>query len=272
MKKLIILGLIVLLTACSQQTTKQNTQPKINNNTNNNQPSETDQPKIGMANPASTNCVDKGGNLQMEERADLGTYGVCYFEDNRQCEEWALLRGDCPQGGLKVTGYITDAARFCAITGGSYTVTNEADITDTSKEAGTCTFKNGKICDVWEYWEGKCNQELEDTSKQESEIDTQDQVLAQNWIKENATTYLFDGYNLEFVQQNDVRCPSCNEYIFKFQSRQAGYGDRTNQVTAQVITPHTINILVENGKVTSAITDETYDEIKKNLLDNLIDK
>jgi putative hemolysin len=32
-----------------------------------------------------------------------GQYGVCFFEDNRQCEEWALLRGDCPVGGKKVT-------------------------------------------------------------------------------------------------------------------------------------------------------------------------
>lgn len=48
----------------------------------------------------------------------LGQYGVCLFEDNRQCEEWALLRGQCPVGGLKITGYENEAQIYCAITGG----------------------------------------------------------------------------------------------------------------------------------------------------------
>jgi predicted metal-dependent phosphoesterase TrpH len=35
---------------------------------------------------------------------DGGEYGICVFEDNRQCEEWALFRGECPAGGRKATG------------------------------------------------------------------------------------------------------------------------------------------------------------------------
>jgi len=57
-----------------------------------------------MANPASENCVAQGGALLIETRGDGGQYGVCLFEDNRQCEEWALYRGDCPVGALKITG------------------------------------------------------------------------------------------------------------------------------------------------------------------------
>ena len=76
-----------------------------------------------IANPASQNCIDQGGTLQIEERGDGGQYGICYFEDNRQCEEWALLNGACPVGGVKVTGYITPAAQYCAITGGTYAIT-----------------------------------------------------------------------------------------------------------------------------------------------------
>jgi putative hemolysin len=78
---------------------------------------------------------------------------VCFFEDNRQCEEWALLNGDCPVGGLKVTGYITDAAVYCAITGGTYEITG----TDAAGvEQGTCTLPDETICDVWEYYNGTC--------------------------------------------------------------------------------------------------------------------
>ena len=107
----------------------------------------------GIANPASENCVAQGGTLTITERGDGGQYGICYFEDNRQCEEWALLRGDCPVGGLKVTGYVTPAATYCAITGGEYAVTGNSGQED---EQGTCTFKNGTTCDVWAYYNGQC--------------------------------------------------------------------------------------------------------------------
>jgi dipeptidase D len=107
----------------------------------------------GIANPASENCTSQGGTLTIEERGDGGQFGVCYFEDNRQCEEWALMRGDCPAGGLKVTGYITSAARYCAITGGTYAVTGN---NGTEDEQGTCAFKDGSQCDAWEYYNGEC--------------------------------------------------------------------------------------------------------------------
>ena len=106
-----------------------------------------------IANPASENCIQQGGTLVIQERSDGGQYGVCFFEDNRQCEEWAMLRGDCPVGGVKVTGYVTPAAQYCAITGGEYQVTGSSN---TEQEQGTCTFKNGQTCDVWEYFAGKC--------------------------------------------------------------------------------------------------------------------
>ena len=83
-----------------------------------------------IANPASQNCLEQGGTLSLEERGDGGPFGVCYLEDNRQCEEWALMRGDCPAGGLKVTGFITSAARYCAITGGAYAVTSNSGASD----------------------------------------------------------------------------------------------------------------------------------------------
>jgi putative hemolysin len=112
-----------------------------------------DQLPAARANPASVNCGTQGGTLSIQRRGDGGEYGICLFEDNRQCEEWALLRGDCPPGGLKVTGYVTPAARYCAITGWQYRVTGEAN---TEHEQGECAFGNGETCDAWEYFDGKC--------------------------------------------------------------------------------------------------------------------
>jgi putative hemolysin len=106
-----------------------------------------------IANPASQNCVARGGMLRIESRPDGGQYGVCIFEDNRQCEEWAMFRGQCPVGGLRVTGYITTAARYCAITGGRYTVIAKSGTAD---EQGACSLPGGKACAAGAYYAGTC--------------------------------------------------------------------------------------------------------------------
>lgn len=46
---------------------------------------------IGMANPASVSCLQKGGQSEIRSSAE-GQYGVCRFADGRECEEWALHR------------------------------------------------------------------------------------------------------------------------------------------------------------------------------------
>ena len=107
-----------------------------------------------IANPASENCVKQGGAVSIVARGDGGKYGICTFADNGQCEEWALLRGECPAGGVKVTGYVTPAATFCAITGGTYAVTSNSGQPD---EQGTCTLPGGVQCDATAYYDGKCD-------------------------------------------------------------------------------------------------------------------
>ena len=91
--------------------------------------------------------------MTIEQRGDGGEFGVCTFEDNRQCEEWALLNGACPVGGRKVTGYLTPAARYCAITGGQYA---DNGATSAANEQGICTFPSGSSCPAADYFNGKC--------------------------------------------------------------------------------------------------------------------
>ena len=109
-----------------------------------------------LANPASQHCVAQGGTVSIEASPQGGQYGVCLFDDNRQCEEWAMLRGECPTGGIKVTGYATPAARYCAITGGTYTVTGASGTPD---ERGTCTLPGGRECTALSHYEGSCTQQ-----------------------------------------------------------------------------------------------------------------
>jgi len=71
----------------------------------------------------------------MQKNPSGGEYGICFFEDNRQCEEWALFRGDCQKGGRKVTGYETDAQVYCAITGGIVRMNNSPILCDLPNNA-----------------------------------------------------------------------------------------------------------------------------------------
>jgi len=89
--------------------------------------------------------------------------------------------------------------------------------------------------------------------------------IAEEAVK-NAPTYKFDGFDLQFVGSEALRCPYCWEFTFSFKSRAAGYGDRKGQMLAQVITPHTIQVTVDKGRVTSVVTDQTFDEMNQKFL------
>ncbi len=91
--------------------------------------------------------------------------------------------------------------------------------------------------------------------------------IAENWILNNSPTYLFDGFNLEFVSENELLAGKIYSFVFAFDSRAAGYGDRSDQMLAQVITPHMIEVVVEEGEVVSAITDQAFDEIKGEMIE-----
>ena len=49
-------------------------------------------PRVGMPNPASVHCVEQGGRSETRTAKDGGQFGICVFNDGRQCEEWALFR------------------------------------------------------------------------------------------------------------------------------------------------------------------------------------
>lgn len=102
--------------------------------------------KTSLANPASVNCTEKGGKLTIEMKEDGSEYGLCTFENSMLCEEWALMRGDCPVGGVEVTSYDSPQQVFCVISGGQ---------TEAAENA-TCTFPNGTVCSVDLYYQGLC--------------------------------------------------------------------------------------------------------------------
>ena len=102
---------------------------------------------VSKGNPASVYCTRVGGIVTMNTRGDGRAYGMCRFTDNRACEEWALFRGHCPLGGVRVTGFDTIAQEYCAWLGGETLAVPHA----------TCTLPSGKVCDDDALYNGMCD-------------------------------------------------------------------------------------------------------------------
>ena len=80
----------------------------------------------------------------------------------------------------------------------------------------------------------------------------------------NSPTFAFDGMQdtlmADFISVMESY-PEQYRINVSFTSAHAGFGDRTDQVVAQVITPHIMDIIVSDGKVISAVTDGLWDEL-----------
>jgi hypothetical protein len=86
------------------------------------------------------------------------------------------------------------------------------------------------------------------------------QEIARKYVI-NDPTFQFDGMmgTLALMNTTTLNCPYCWEFAYQFDCRQAGYGNRTGLMVAQVITPHTARIVVQEGKVASAVMDSNWD-------------
>lgn len=100
-----------------------------------------------IANPASQNCIKSGGKLIIQKNDNAGEYGVCVFDDNRQCEEWALFRGECPKAGVEITGYDLPEQIFCVISGGQI-----------QANGSECLLADGRVCVNKMLYNGQCNE------------------------------------------------------------------------------------------------------------------
>lgn len=109
-------------------------------------PQNSQSSNAGLANPASVNCAKQGGQSEIVTKKDGSQYGVCEFEDDQECEEWALFRRECPVGGVKTIGFDNEAQIYCAITGGQTLAVPNAK----------CTLPSGQVCNAEAYYNGKC--------------------------------------------------------------------------------------------------------------------
>jgi putative hemolysin len=88
MNKLRLVVFVVAFCALSSCATKESPQPEA--------PEAAAAPQgAQIANPASVNCEQKGGKLEIVEGPG-GQQGICVLPDGTRCDEWAYFRGECP--------------------------------------------------------------------------------------------------------------------------------------------------------------------------------
>jgi len=92
--------------------------------------------------------------------------------------------------------------------------------------------------------------------------------IADEFVK-NSPTFVFDGIesSLTLTETLYPDIENAWQFVFSFESRHSGYGDRTGQNLLQVITPHQAIVTVENGKVINAIMDEKWDMLQQRMID-----
>jgi hypothetical protein len=85
----------------------------------------------------------------------------------------------------------------------------------------------------------------------------------------SSPTFAFDGMEETLqVQLGSVTDETIPKYEIHvtFDSRHGGYGDRTDKIVTEAITPHSMVVIVSDGQVISAIIDGMWDEINQKLL------
>ncbi len=90
------------------------------------------------------------------------------------------------------------------------------------------------------------------------------QVIAEEFVR-GSPTFNFDGIEktLKLTKTLTAQRPYYWSFTFEFDSRAAGYGNRTGKMLAQVITHHRAVIAVEQMEVTSAVVDDKWDMLRQ---------
>jgi len=87
-------------------------------------------------------------------------------------------------------------------------------------------------------------------------------ALIATYFVKNEGTYKFDGipetFKLNLNGSKNISKYSW-EFVFEYQSRNSGYGDRKNVIVNPVITNHYAKIVMENGTIKSALLDNEWD-------------
>jgi len=87
----------------------------------------------------------------------------------------------------------------------------------------------------------------------------------------NSPTFKYDGIegSIELTDTVALETPSSWTFVYEFESTHAGYGNREDQMLAQVITSHTAYITIQQGKIAIAQVDNIWNMLRQRELRGL---
>jgi len=91
-------------------------------------------------------------------------------------------------------------------------------------------------------------------------------TLAKQFVMDDAT-FQFDGMADTMTGTIDESADPAIATV-EFTSRNAGFGNRSGMMLAEVLTPHTAIVKISNGQVVSAVMDGTWDMMSQKVIAN----
>ncbi|MCL1050336.1 DUF333 domain-containing protein [Shewanella abyssi] len=112
--------------------------------------------KVGLANPASSDCITQGGTLDIQTE-DTGQVGYCILPDGQRIEEWQLYRSSKQTPITAPVSKPNPATEYCNQLNGTV-----------SLAGGICTLPNGDAIDQWQLYKRDHQQAVEVTEMQKT--------------------------------------------------------------------------------------------------------
>jgi len=107
--------------------------------TKENNTSDSNEPGMGIANPAAVYCKELGYEYKIITDSEGGQRGVCILPDNTICDEWEFFKGKC---GKEFT--------YCEKHGGKIITTTEG--CNITSECAVCVLSDGTKINEWDYF------------------------------------------------------------------------------------------------------------------------
>lgn len=105
---------------------------------------------------------------------------------------------------------------------------------------------------------GKIGADIFETQKEQALNEARRFILESSTFKHDGIS---DTLKIKYVSVMESQPVQYNVEA-SYTSTHSGYGDRTDQMVAQVLTDHNVELIITKGTVVSAINDRTWDEIR----------
>ena len=119
------------------------------------QPPPANMTGAGVPNPAADFCTSQNATrYEIRGAPDGSRHGVCILPDGTACGEWEYYRGNCTAASTPGKAIADPAENLCLSRGYMYQTRTGPNGT----EYAFCIFPDGKGCEVYEYYLGKCTE------------------------------------------------------------------------------------------------------------------